>query len=111
MAFDNILLDSKNGILTITINRPDKLNALNKQTIAELSVAFKNAAIEDSVRVIILTGSGSKAFVAGADISEFADFSPEEGRTLSAAGQHTLFDVVENLSKPVIAAVNGFALG
>jgi enoyl-CoA hydratase len=111
MAFDNILLDSKNGILTITINRPDKLNALNKQTIAELSVAIKNAAIEDSIRVLIITGSGTKAFVAGADISEFADFNPEEGRTLSAAGQHTLFNVIENLNKPVIAAVNGFALG
>lgn len=111
MIFENILSSNNNGILTITINREDKLNALNKATIAELSVAFKNAAINDEVKVIILTGAGSKAFVAGADIAEFADFEIEQGRTLSAAGQHTLFDVVENLSKPVIAAVNGFALG
>ncbi|HET6245388.1 MAG: enoyl-CoA hydratase/isomerase family protein [Bacteroidetes bacterium] len=111
MIFENILSVNANGILTLTINREDKLNALNKKTIAELSVAFKNAAINDEVKVIILTGAGTKAFVAGADIAEFADFEIEQGRTLSAAGQHTLFDVIENLPKPVIAAVNGFALG
>jgi enoyl-CoA hydratase len=111
MTFENILLENNNGILTVTINRPDKLNALNKQTIAELSVAIKNAGTDDAVKVLILTGSGTKAFVAGADIAEFADFDIEQGRTLSAAGQHTLFDVVEHLGKPVIGAINGFALG
>ncbi|MDQ3191995.1 MAG: enoyl-CoA hydratase-related protein [Bacteroidota bacterium] len=111
MVFENIISTNNNGILTLTINREDKLNALNKQTIAELSVAFKNAAVDDQVRVVILTGAGAKAFVAGADIAEFADFEIEQGKTLSAAGQHTLFDVIENLPKPVIAAINGFALG
>jgi enoyl-CoA hydratase len=110
-TYNNILQENSNGTLTITINRPDKLNALNRETIAELSVAIKNAATDDAVQVIILTGSGTKAFVAGADIAEFADFDGEQGRNLSAAGQHTLFDVVQNLNKPVIAAVNGFALG
>jgi enoyl-CoA hydratase len=111
MTFENIISEPKGNILYLTINRPDKLNALNKTTIAELSVAIKNAGVDESIKVILLTGAGSKAFVAGADIAEFADFSPEEGRSLSAAGQHTLFDTIENLNKPVIAAVNGFALG
>ena len=111
MKYENILSKSENGITTITINRPSKLNALNTSTIKELHSAF-NAADEDStVRVIIITGSGEKAFIAGADISEFADFSVAEGRQLAADGQAMLFDYVANLSTPVIAAVNGFALG
>ncbi|MBV1922672.1 MAG: enoyl-CoA hydratase/isomerase family protein [Flavobacteriaceae bacterium] len=111
MNLDNILLENKNGIATITINRPSKLNALNKQTIKELHHAFKDADSDPNVKVIIITGSGEKAFVAGADISEFADFSVSEGEQLASEGQALLFDFVANLSTPVIAAVNGFALG
>ena len=111
MKFNNILIDSNNGLATITINRPTKLNALNKETIKELHDAFKLAEEDRKTKVIIITGSGEKAFVAGADISEFADFSVSEGGNLAAEGQALLFDFVANLSTPVIAAVNGFALG
>jgi enoyl-CoA hydratase len=108
----NKLLQAKKGhSLLITINRPEKLNALNKETIGELSEALKQAEKDPEVRVIILTGAGEKAFVAGADISEFAHFSVEEGKSLSRDGHKQLFDLVEQLSKPVIAAINGFALG
>jgi enoyl-CoA hydratase len=111
MSYNNLLTENKNGTLIITINRPDKLNALNKDTIAELSAALKSAEKDKAVKVIILTGSGQKAFVAGADISEFAHFSVEQGKELSANGHKVLFDLAEQLNKPVIAAVNGFALG
>ncbi len=111
MKYNNILTETKNGVTTITINRPNKLNALNKQTIEELHNAFEEADQDVQSKVIVLTGSGEKAFVAGADISEFANFDMEEGSKLAARGQKLLFDFVENLSTPVIAAVNGFALG
>jgi enoyl-CoA hydratase len=111
MAYNNILSETSNSICFITINRPNKLNALNKETIEELHDAFKEAEEDAGIKVIIITGSGEKAFVAGADISEFAHFSVKEGKRLAAKGQEILFDFVENLSKPVIAAVNGFALG
>jgi len=111
MSYNNILLESNNSICIITINRPNKLNALNKETIEELHDAFKEAEEDAGIKVIIITGSGEKAFVAGADISEFAHFSVKEGKRLATKGQEILFDFVENLSKPVIAAVNGFALG
>ncbi|EPR72275.1 Enoyl-CoA hydratase [Winogradskyella psychrotolerans RS-3] len=111
MNYENILSEYSNGITTITINRPKKLNALNKDTIQELHDAFEDADTDANTKVIIITGSGEKAFVAGADISEFADFSVEEGGKLAAQGQALLFDFVESLSTPVIAAVNGFALG
>ncbi|ULC59828.1 enoyl-CoA hydratase-related protein [Flaviramulus sp. BrNp1-15] len=111
MTYNNILADENNGITTITINRPSKLNALNKETIEELHNAFDAANTSKTTKVIIVTGSGEKAFVAGADISEFANFSVEEGAKLAAKGQEILFNFVENLSTPVIAAVNGFALG
>lgn len=111
MAYENILSKSENGITYITINRPSKLNALNKATIQELHDAFENANTDKYTKVIIVTGSGEKAFVAGADISEFADFDVENGGKLAAKGQELLFDFVEHLSTPVIAAVNGFALG
>lgn len=107
----NILVATADRIQTITINRPSKLNALNKETIAQLSEAIDSADANDEVRVIVLTGSGEKAFVAGADIAEFADFSVEQGKELAAHGQENLFNKIENCSKPVIAAVNGFALG
>ena len=111
MNYNTILSDFSDGVTTITINRPAKLNALNKDTIFELHTAFKLAEVDFDTKVIILTGSGQKAFVAGADISEFADFDKEEGHALSKDGQDLLFDLVENLTTPVIAAVNGFALG
>jgi enoyl-CoA hydratase len=111
MAYNNILVEENNGITTITINRPNKLNALNKQTIEELHDALKEEVADEDTKVIIITGSGEKAFVAGADISEFANFNVEEGAKLAAKGQTMLFDFIENLTKPVIAAVNGFALG
>jgi enoyl-CoA hydratase len=111
MKYNNILFDTANGITTITINRPNKLNALNKETIEELHDVFKRANKDKNTKVIILTGSGEKAFVAGADISEFANFDVEEGSRLAAEGQDMLFNFVENMSTPVIAAVNGFALG
>ena len=111
MNFENLLVTTDNNIRTITINRPDKLNALNRATIDELNRALKEADAAKEVKAIILTGSGQKAFVAGADISEFASFSVEQGKSLSAEGHTKLFDLIENLNTPVIAAVNGFALG
>jgi enoyl-CoA hydratase len=109
--YQNILTEEKGGIQLITINRPKQLNALNKDTIAELHEALKAADANRAIRVIILTGSGDKSFVAGADIKEFADFSIAQGGELAQKGQETLFSFIENLSTPVIAAVNGFALG
>jgi len=111
MKFNNISVEEANETAIVTINRPKKLNALNKETILELSNAFKALEENSIVKVIILTGSGDKSFVAGADISEFAHFSVENGGKLARKGQEMLFDLIENLSKPVIAAINGFALG
>jgi enoyl-CoA hydratase len=111
MKYNTILSDFSDGITTITINRPTKLNALNSNTIFELHTAFKLADVDTDTKVIIITGSGEKAFVAGADISEFSNYDSEEGAALSKEGQDLLFDFIENLSTPVIAAVNGFALG
>jgi enoyl-CoA hydratase len=111
MNYENILVSQETNSATVTINRPTKLNALNKATIIELQHAFTSLEKNKEIRVIILTGSGEKAFVAGADISEFAHFSESEGADLALQGQIGLFDLIENLSTPVIAAVNGFALG
>jgi enoyl-CoA hydratase len=111
MSYNTILTNQENAIATVTINRPTKLNALNKETIGELHDAFSKLGKDKKIKVIILTGSGEKAFVAGADISEFSKFSVKEGAKLAAKGQKLLFDFIENLSTPVIAAVNGFALG
>ena len=111
MSYNNLLVTDADSVRTITINRPDQLNALNRDTIAELDQTLNDADADKNVRVLIITGSGPKAFVAGADIKEFAHFAVEEGKALSADGQKKLFDHVERLSKPVIAAVNGFALG
>jgi len=111
MEFKNILLKIEANTALVTINRPDKLNALNMETIQELNHVFMHLKDQKEVKVIVLTGSGQKSFVAGADISEFANFSVEEGKKLSAEGHKKLFDFVENFSKPVIAAINGFALG
>ncbi len=111
MKFENILVEKNKEIGTIIINRPKKLNALNKTTIEELHVAFNDLNNNNAIKVVLLTGSGDKAFVAGADISEFANFSVDEGGSLAAQGQELLFNFVENLETPVIALVNGFALG
>lgn len=111
MNYQNILFSSENKITTITINRPTKLNALNKDTINELHDALEEANQNKNTKVIIITGSGDKAFVAGADIKEFSDFNIEEGSKLAAQGQDLLFNYIEKLETPVIAAVNGFALG
>lgn len=111
MSYENILCEIKSPIAYLTINRPNQLNALNKQTIEELSASLKSLEADSSVRAIILTGSGEKAFVAGADIKEFAEFSVDQGQELSQKGQDTLFSLLEKLETPVIAAVNGFALG
>ncbi len=111
MNFQNILVNQSNGLATITINRPKKLNALNKVTIEELHDAFDELNNTPEIKVILVTGSGDKAFVAGADISEFAHFDVENGGKLAAKGQEMLFDFIENLETPVIAAINGFALG
>jgi len=111
MNYKNITVSNEGLIATVTINRPDKLNALNKQVIAELGDCMTQLDNDVEIRCVILTGSGDKAFVAGADISEFASFSVDEGKKLAAEGQQKLFDLVENMTTPVIAAVNGFALG
>lgn len=108
---ENILIEKLDNLAVITINRPTKLNALNKATIEELHQAFNELNNDSNTKAIVLTGSGEKAFVAGADISEFAHFSVQEGEQLAAKGQELLFDFVQNLQTPVIAAVNGFALG
>lgn len=111
MAYRNVIVEHDEYWATIIINRPKKLNALNKETIAELRMAFEALAHDEDIRVIIITGSGERAFVAGADIAEFADFDKKQGKKLAKKGQETLFDYVAGLSKPVIAAINGFALG
>ena len=111
MIYKNIESQIEEGICLITVNRPKKLNALNRETIEELHQAFKEARLEDKVKVVILTGNGDRAFVAGADIAEFADFTAEQGEDLAREGQRKLFDFVANFSKPVIAAINGYALG
>jgi enoyl-CoA hydratase len=111
MPYENILTEQKNATLHITINRASKLNALNKATLSELNAAFQAAFADEEVRAIILTGDGAKAFVAGADIAEFADFSVAQGAALSSEGHAQVFNLIENSPKPVIAAINGFALG
>ena len=106
----NLLIEDREGVRTITINRPDKLNALNQSTISELHEAFGAAAGDSAVRVVILTGAGPKAFVAGADIAEMNGLTPVQARDFSRAGQR-LMSRIEQLGKPVVAMVNGFALG
>ncbi len=110
MSYETILLDVSDGIAVVTINRPDKMNALNATVIGELYACFGALKRDDAVRVVILTGAGEKAFVAGADIGELADASGPELERMSERGQSLMWSI-ENLGKPVIAAVNGFALG
>lgn len=111
MSFQNLLIENKGRIRYIMINRESKLNALNKTTLAELHTAFDEAFQNPETGGIIITGVGQKAFVAGADIAEFVGLDAEGGRQLALLGQTTVFDLIENGSKPVIAAINGFALG
>ena len=106
-----ILKSLEDGVLTLTISRPEALNALNRQVIDALAAAIEAAQDNADVRVIVLTGAGEKAFVAGADIKEFADFDRAQGEDLARRGQRNLFDRVEQSRKPVVAAINGFALG
>lgn len=108
--YNNILTTVENNILTITINREAKLNALNIETLQEIKQAVLSAQKDKNVKGIILTGSGNKAFAAGADISEFVNFNEAEGTKMSADG-HSVMNAIEQSAKPVIAAVNGFALG
>src|SRR5690242_13945458 len=110
MEFQNLLFSREDGIATITINRPDSLNALNSGTIAELSVGLRLVEEDASVKVVILTGAGAKAFVAGADIKEMAHLNSFEAHRFALKGQEVML-AMERLGKPVIAAVNGFALG
>jgi enoyl-CoA hydratase len=106
-----ILTDLHEGILTITINRPEKMNALNKDVITDLSDALDAAIVNNDVKSIIITGAGEKAFVAGADITEFTGLSAAEGSALGQRGQDMVFSKIEASPKPIVAAVNGFALG
>jgi enoyl-CoA hydratase len=110
MAFDTLLLERDGAAAIVTINRPQVLNALNSQTLDDLRHAILDLKRDESVRAVVLTGAGEKAFVAGADINELAQLTPTGGREHVLAGQH-VFDLVENIGKPVIAAINGYALG
>jgi enoyl-CoA hydratase len=110
MSFENILLEKKNSIAYVTVNRPKVLNALNMATMEELRAAFTDIKNDASIRVAIMTGAGEKAFIAGADIGELAKHDPVSAKEYTHRGQSVL-DLIENLGKPVIACINGFALG
>lgn len=111
MSYQNISVQEEKPIALVEIQRPKQLNALNADTIAELSAAFKSLYKKPEIRAIVLIGSGDKAFVAGADIKEFVHFNKEQAKKLSSNGQANLFDLIEQAPKPVIAAINGYALG
>jgi len=110
MSYENILVEARDGVAVVTLNRPKVLNALNRALLSELEAAVDEIAADASIRAVILTGAGEKAFAAGADIQELAQVSGVDGQQLALRGQQ-LFSKVENLGKPVIAAINGFALG
>jgi enoyl-CoA hydratase len=109
--YSSLLVQSENYITTITVNRPDKLNALTKTVIEELGTAIDRAINDPQTKSVIITGSGPKAFVAGADISEFSSLNAAGGKALAQRGQDLVFSKIENSPKPIVAAVNGFALG
>jgi len=111
MDYNNLLVEIENKIALVTLNRPQALNALNKDLLNEISDFLDEAEKNPEIRVVILTGSGEKSFVAGADIKEFSDFGGQQGELLAKEGQDKVFNKIENFPKPVIAAVNGFALG
>lgn len=110
MNFENILLEKKNSLAYVTVNRPKVLNALNMATMEELRAAFHDIKNDASTRVVIMTGAGEKAFIAGADIGELAKHDPVSAKAYTHRGQSVL-NLIENLGKPVIACINGFALG
>ncbi len=110
MAFDNLLLERDGHVAIVAVNRPRVLNALDTHTIDDLRRAVLDLKHDEAVRAVIVTGSGEKAFVAGADIEQLATLDPDAAKAYALAGQH-VFDLIENLGKPVIAAINGFALG
>jgi len=109
--YNTLLVQIESSICTITINRPDKLNALNKAVISDLSAAIDEVHNNPEIKSAIITGAGPKAFVAGADISEFLELNADDGEELARRGQKNVFDKIENSPKPIVAAVNGFALG
>lgn len=111
MSYQTLLTSLENAMLIITINRPDKMNALNKTVIEELNAAMEEVYTNPAIKSAIITGTGEKAFVAGADISEFVELDASQGSELARRGQQLVFDKIENCPKPVVAAVNGFALG
>ena len=111
MQLDTLLFNIENGIAIITINRPDKMNALNKDVINDLNKALDEVYNNTEIKSAIITGAGPKAFVAGADISEFVGQSVESGEKIAREGQTMVFNKIENSPKPIVAAVNGFALG
>lgn len=110
MSFENLMISDAGGIRTITINRPEKLNALNVTTVGELGIAITEVETDGAIDAVVITGAGDKAFVAGADISELATLGPVEAKEFALRGQ-AVFSRLERLNKPVIAAVNGYALG
>jgi enoyl-CoA hydratase len=110
MAYRNLEIGNRSAVRTIIVNRPDKLNALNRDTLNELTLAFAQAAQDDAVRVVVLTGAGEKAFVAGADIAEMNGYTPVQAQGFSRTGQR-LMSSIERLGKPVVARIQGFALG
>src|SRR5437667_78455 len=109
--YQTLLTSLENSILTITINRPDKLNALNKTVIEELGQVLEIVSNSPEIKGVLITGAGPKSFVAGADISEFLELDSMGGTALAKKGQDLVFNKIENSPKPIIAAVNGFALG
>src|SRR5215469_16581207 len=109
MAYRNLEIANRGAVRTITVNRPDKLNALNRETIGELTLAFNQARQDDAVRVVVLAGAGEKAFVAGADIAEMTSLTPVKAQEFSHAGQ-ALMRGIERLGKPVVAKIQGYAL-
>lgn len=111
MNYTHLLVEIENKIATVVLNRPQALNALNKGLLDDLSNFLDETRTNEAIRVIIITGSGEKSFVAGADIKEFSDFDSKKGELLAKEGQEKVFDKIENFTKPIIAAVNGFALG
>jgi enoyl-CoA hydratase len=110
MEFDNLMLEVKDGLAILTVNRPDKLNALNNEVMKEIKAAFEHIRDNDEIKAVIVTGAGEKAFVAGADITEIHTLDESSGAYFAQVG-HDIFTLIEKLPKPVIAAVNGFALG
>lgn len=110
MEYKNLLIENDNGVATLTVNRPQALNSLNSETLGELACALYELEYDAAVKVVILTGAGEKAFVAGADIKEMSEMTSYEGHRFALKGQHVMM-AMEKMKKPVIAAVNGFALG